>query len=511
MGFDTIHETSLQSICDILVTGLKTGISKWDDSQVRGKEMNSFRSIAKASRGLILEYPIIVSKANHIESAGIVAKAYEAKFVTMLQILFSAMSITNAKSGFEYLRNFHTNLDYDKMTVDKFIDLMDSSIQVQHASANMTADYYTKCKAVLEDMKNLNYYFEDDIKEFSLNNYKVMDNYGSIKVVREAPMRTDPIGDNINNIGKQIKDNRDQEDRDKQQTEKEIQDDIKFQREEEKLRLQRNKDEREEKEYQDNKIRNQARDQLDSDKFNYQKDHDKKRDDMDSMKFRTNIFQNQLLTSDVKKANELTPTMLIINFNVVKDGTPIQQQMIIGVKAKLYEVEPIDVINKIITKNVDSNVLLKLVKLSTREISFVKDFLLAIDDAKLDALSKSKRGSANKLFKVLERRSLKGKLRRQLKQNDYCKAISSLVISQEEAEELLKNNIDVNDPRIIRPIMEKLNLISFAIIDESSESVKFLFDTGDDVYETIPLSKLEKEQKDGMSKKVINLMAKMNR
>ena len=41
--------------------------------------------------------------------------------------------------------------------------------------------------------------------------------------------------------------------------------------------------------------------------------------------------------------------------------------------------------------------------------------------------------------------------------------------------------------------------------------IKFIYDTGDDVFETIPLGKLEKEQKDGMSKKVINLMAKMNR
>ena len=51
----------------------------------------------------------------------------------------------------------------------------------------------------------------------------------------------------------------------------------------------------------------------------------------------------------------------------------------------------------------------------------------------------------------------------------------------------------------------------FVIIDESSESAKFIFDTGDDIYETIPFSQLEREQKDGMSRKVINLIAKMNR
>ena len=170
-----------------------------------------------------------------------------------------------------------------------------------------------------------------------------------------------------------------------------------------------------------------------------------------------------------------------------------------------------DVINKLITKHSDRNLILKLIKVNTRQISFVKDFLFAIDDAKLYALTKSRKGSTNKLFKVLERRALGSKMMRGMLLNDYCKAITSLVISQEEAEELLKNNIDVHNARVIRPIMEQLNLISFAIIDESSESVKFIFDTGDDIYETIPLDRLEREQKDGMSKKVINLMAKMNR
>ena len=226
-----------------------------------------------------------------------------------------------------------------------------------------------------------------------------------------------------------------------------------------------------------------------------------------------NMLTNYIVPSDLKKANELVPTMMVVNFVYKPEdgGEATWKQMVVGVKAKLYEVEPMDVINKLITKHVDNNILLKLVQVNTRQISFVKDFLLAIDNAKIDALSRSKRGSTNKLFKVLERRAVGSRASRTLRMKDYCKAITSLVISQEEAEELMKNNIDVSNPRIIRPIMEQLNLISFAIIDESAEAVKFIWDTGDDIYETIPLSKLEKEQKDGMSKKVINLMAKMNR
>ena len=117
-------------------------------------------------------------------------------------------------------------------------------------------------------------------------------------------------------------------------------------------------------------------------------ERDNQKHAMDMMKTSQDIVQNYLVSSDIKKANEMVPTMMIINFIVEDEKSGyINRQMVIGVKAKLYEVEPVDVIHKIITKNVDNNIMLKLVKVSTREISFVKDFLLAIDDAKLDALS----------------------------------------------------------------------------------------------------------------------------
>lgn len=457
MGYDTIHETSIRDIAEFI----KDGKSAIEDTMSRSSDVGHYSSLTKATKGLVMEFPVLVSKANHIESAGIVAKAYEAKFVTLLQMAFSAYSITHAKDALEYIRQFHTNIDTN-ITVDEYIKIMDIK-----ENSDVTVNVYNGIKAVMEDMKNLSYYFEDDINESSLNSYKVMKNYGNIKVVKE----------NINNPADDMTDNTVDSNTDTSKTDASY-------------------------------VSKQNSDKQKDEELKLKVDRDKR----EKLNSEREILMNNLLSSDVKKANELTPTMMIINFNQkTSGGEIIKSNVIIGVKAKLYEVEPTDVINKLITKHVDNNFLLKLVKVSTREISFVKDFLLAIDDAKLSALSKSKRGSTNKLFKVLERRALGGKIRRNLKQKDYVKAISSLVISQEEAEELLKNNIDVSNPRVIRPIMEKLNLISFAIIDESSESVKFLFDTGDDSYETIPLSKLEREQKDGMSKKVINLMAKMNR
>ena len=67
----------------------------------------------------------------------------------------------------------------------------------------------------------------------------------------------------------------------------------------------------------------------------------------------------------------------------------------------------------------------------------------------------------------------------------------------------------MNDPRIIRPIMESLNFMGVCIVDEASEKASFIFDTGDDIYETLPFTALERENNDTNYKKILNLMGKI--
>ena len=504
MGPDVIHETIIKDITDII----KDGINITRDISGSSKGAGYASSITKATKGLVMEFPVLISKANHIESAGIVAKAYEAKFVTLLHMAFAASNISNSTEGLEFLKNFHTNLDAGKLSVDEFIDIMDAFVE---ENGTITAEDYAKYKAVTEDMKNLCFCFGEDISEAGLNDYKVMNNYGRIKVVKELmnTSLTQTMDEKIKAAVASAETNsKASTSHGKKKSEKKSKADdavngIVDSNKGVGAAISQHSDDKKAGEDDDKEFAlKQQRLEL-----------DKSKHALDIANSSHTQLTNYIVSSDLKKANELVPTMMVVNFSYLPDDSIVPQakQMVVGVKAKLYEVEPMDVINKLITKHIDNNLLLKLVQVNTRQISFVKDFLLAIDNAKLDALSRSKRGSTNKLFKVLERRSVGSRASRALRMKDYCKAITSLVISQEEAEELLKNNIDVSNPKVIRPIMEKLNLISFAIIDESAEAVKFIWDTGDDIYETIPLSRLEKEQKDGMSKKVINLMAKMNR
>ena len=221
--------------------------------------------------------------------------------------------------------------------------------------------------------------------------------------------------------------------------------------------------------------------------------------------------KNQLVATDVKKANEIVPTMMVVNFVNMVDGVEkVESSMVIGVKAKIYPINSEDMMERLYSKNQDRNGFLKLIRATTREISFFKDFIFAIDKAKIDALSSSRRGSSSKIWKILERRAVKSRLRRALMQPNDASAISVICISQEEVEYLKKNfNVHVDNARVIRPIMESYNLMGVVIVDELNEVCKLIFDTGNDEYEKVSFRSMEKESSDNDFRKMINLMTKM--
>ena len=222
-------------------------------------------------------------------------------------------------------------------------------------------------------------------------------------------------------------------------------------------------------------------------------------------------IKNQLIATDVKKANEIVPTMMVVNFVNMVDGVEkVESSMVIGVKAKIYPINSEDMMERLYSKNQDRNGFLKLIRATTREISFFKDFIFAIDKAKIDALSSSRRGSSSKIWKILERRAVKSRLRRALMQPNDASAISVICISQEEVEYLKKNfNVHIDNARVIRPIMESYNLMGVVIVDELNEVCKLIFDTGNDEYEKVSFRSMEKESSDKKKKKMINLMTKM--
>lgn len=507
MGFNAIHETVVSDIFETIKDGVRIAGDVVNPKSVR---VRNARSLARATSGLTLAFPVICSNTLPIETASMIAKAIERKNVSMLQMAFSAYNITNAKDAVEHLSKFHQNLNLSKMDLDKFMDAMEMLGESSYV-------YPEDVRAIAEDCKrNLNFVLSNSISDTSLLEYAEITRYGQSKVIKEAIQKPRRVYDNgpgeeytddeINNAAYDDEPNGIGKDNARWYLNQKAQED------------------RENKRNKQSQTQHKDRMKQSDDQFNRKQDQQQRfhDDDMENerIKQRQNAVDSQrqqftamLLPSDVKKANEMQPTLMLVQFYVNdKDrDLNVAQQFVCGVKSKLYAVGSDEILNKIITKNVDSDILLKLVKVSTREISFVKDFLLGLDEARLDALSKSRKGSGSRIFKALERRAIKGKIRRSLRMENSAKAISSLVISSEEAEELKKyENIDIYQPKTIIPIMEKLNLLYFVVVDTTAESVDIITD-GENEYETYSFTNLERESSDNTYKKVVNLITKVSR
>lgn len=226
----------------------------------------------------------------------------------------------------------------------------------------------------------------------------------------------------------------------------------------------------------------------------------------------TEYFKNQIPDAEYKKANELMPTPMVVNMRYKdKDGAvgDVVSAMV-GIKAKLYPIGSEDIVKHVAEKSKDGNWITNFFRATTREISFMKDFVLAIDKAKIDAMSLSTRqSSSDKMWKVLERRATVSRLKKAMRANN-AGAITTLCVSQEEVEVLKKeHNVDLERISTVLGLFESYNLMCICIVDESLEVAKFIFDENEPSWETISFTHLERESSDNTYKRVVNLMTKM--
>ena len=456
-----LHETVVKDIVDVIGDIKDFDQIDWINNK------NSTGSIAKRASNLVLVFPVIVSNALSMETAMIINKAIERKCCSLLQILFSSMQFANSDNLIDYLRKFHTNLDLKSgMDLDEFLDIMDK--MVDEGTVIVNKEMY---EAIKEDMHNIDYHLSTDFNPISINDYKIVNNYfGESSVVCEA---------NSRNLNTGIYDDKDLIAAMNRSINKRV----------------------------DKSIAKSFKKGITVNNNN----NISKADRNMSAKDATDYFSKQLLDNDIKKANELMPTTMVVNFISTSDDGRNSERVtgVIGVKAKMYPVDSMDICNRLSSKIKDRNGLFNLVRASTREISFFKDLAFAIDKAKLDAIYMASDSNNARMFKVLERRAAKNKFSRLIKKND-ASAITSLVLSQYEVEYLKQMNINMEKSYNARSILEAYNLMDIVIADESLEIAKFIFDDGDGVYEALTFDALEKQSNDNTYKKVVNLVSKIN-
>ena len=203
---------------------------------------------------------------------------------------------------------------------------------------------------------------------------------------------------------------------------------------------------------------------------------------------------------------------MIINFVTQADGrdNEIVNTAVIGVKCVIHYVPSSEMMNRMVLKNTDRRGLLNFIRATTGEIQFFRDFLFAIDRAKIDAVAKTSKGSNSRIWKMLEIRANRAKMNATARaDNAACAAITMLVLSKAEVDIIKQSyRLDLSKASTMLSVMKGYNFIGVAVIDEVNEKVDFLYDDGTKNFETISFMSLEREQGAGEYKKMINTLVK---
>lgn len=439
-----IHEGVIKDIVDLIGDGGLDNIA--GKNFLTTKNSRYFSSITKATSNLVLTFPIIVDESVPLSTASMVAKAVERKMVGLLQMLFSAINISNNKDAFDFIGKVHKNLTSDDIL--SFINKMDSRPYKESAdgmSAELDIDAINK--ALAESMKHNGIYLDSELEPALEEKFvykgrataqDLIDFHRPVMApnsmhtgFRASQQKIDDLKKSMKNKGSSSSSGR-------------------------------------EAQYAGN----------------------------------TRI-QDQHFDQELKKSNEAVPSLLIIHFRSGEDEKSAGDA-VIGVKAKLVYVSQADMTDRIIMKNGDNNVIFSLLRATTGELSMIKDFMFAVDRAKLDTFSN--RNSSTPLWKMLERRAIVNKKNRFFDSaNGSGTAIATLLISS-DTENLLEKDYNFRcGPYNMLNVMSEYSCLGFIIADDVTEKVKMLFDDNSTNFEVLSYTSLEREDK-SQYKKLINLM-----
>lgn len=211
-------------------------------------------------------------------------------------------------------------------------------------------------------------------------------------------------------------------------------------------------------------------------------------------------FVADIKDTDIKKVNNMMPSVLVVKLHTKESG--VTTNVAVGVKAKIQYVPQDEVIYRISSKNKDKNMLFNFIRSTTREISFLKDFLFALDKAKLDAIKIQK--SSNTVWKILERRAVRSRVRTYNNDGGYG-GIVSLVISADTLATLNKEYDFKASISEVENLISQYNLLAFFVADDVNERATYLFDDASRQFTTVSYTALEKTDSREY-KKIINLL-----
>ena len=508
---------AVKTVSDLLILAGKGVDGEIDtnvsNSKSKARDKYSYTSVASAASKLIAIFPILTSKSVSKETAHRVQKYVEQQGCMMLQLALQQANISSASNGIEYLRKFHQNLNIGSSGLDALGDVIntyiDQASSAQNAATDISSQMYNAkvMNAITEALCSPENFESDDnivisasqmnellemfadaekykvydtnlnpvsiqdyiVNESSSNRYHV-DIRPYTEAAKKSPAyKSTPDSDYDNsyyedlNNGKKPASGYDYYKRNK-----ELESDRRAEQERERQERERERQERER-----------------------------------VQKHNVSPLKDQ----DVKKMNDATHSLLLVRFYSDEDAR-VATEFIIGVKAKLVGCDATEILRRIANDNTDGKFFINLMRTITGELK-KSDFLFGLSRTYEDLESTKRKGAQGDIWALLQNRALASKTAVRNGKGNNFSAITTVLISREDAEDLFREeNLDVTDPKIARHFMSSYNLLGFIICDESTESLKVLFDDGSNVFDEISFSMLDRETQDGGTyKKLINLIA----
>ncbi|MGL5749616.1 MAG: hypothetical protein ACRCXT_03740 [Paraclostridium sp.] len=209
--------------------------------------------------------------------------------------------------------------------------------------------------------------------------------------------------------------------------------------------------------------------------------------------------------SDVKKANELQPT--IISSKVLfkdDDGNSLEREFYIGVKTRVVPVDSSAMIANMYKGVQRDRTLFNFFRATTGEISLLRDFILMQNNIK-DDVSKD-----SGLWNNLRKNKIKNNIKNLLNYKTGLIPNTTIVMSMTEVEYIkAEYKTDLMVPANITSIIKEYFLSGVVIVDESNDMIYAVDDSGN--FDQTTFQSLSKEaDKSSDLKSVISLMRSRN-
>jgi hypothetical protein len=242
----------------------------------------------------------------------------------------------------------------------------------------------------------------------------------------------------------------------------------------------------------DREARQRINDLRQANQDKYRRNRDKLMDDRFEIQNMGNT-QVRMTDNDCKKANEMVPTTLAVSVNVKDNGNfGGTVNFVIGIKTILHPVGSDEMVRNVVNGCRHTNKFFNFIRWTTGELTFIKDFVLNMDEIKDDVVNRMSAKESG-WWTVLKHRKKAARAKKLLPIGKEILPNSTIVMSLDEVE-MIKSEygFDLSDPNMMIKLMREYFLLAFVIVDPAQELATFMYD-GQNQPQVMSYSGLERE------------------